>query len=295
MNIIKNLTLAALAATLLFQTSITRADDRDQRGDDHGKKGDHNNGDATVNFTKWKILPFPLPPSGGIVVNMVGVIDGGDVGEGTFTGEVLSSVVSGGVTTVEAVYHIHGSKHSFTARIHAVQNVPGIGQTGVITGVVTDGWRKGHAVEGGWTVISPCYEPGSGGFGNCFDVTLEIEKVADAKATFTKWVTDWPNMAGVVGGVVGDGSFTGEVLSASFGGVTKIEALYHFHGSKHSFTARVHVEQTGLQAVINGVVTDGWLKGHAVEGEYTQIKLAHDGITTDAYQGTLEIERDSND
>jgi hypothetical protein len=117
----------------------------------------------------------------------------------------------------------------------------------------------------------------------------------DAKSTFTKWVTSWPNMAGIVGGAVGDGVFTGEVLLYSPGDVTKIEALYHFTGPKHSFTALVHVEQTGLKAVIIGVVTDGWLKGHAVEGEYTQITLEHDGITTAAYQGTLEIERDSND
>jgi hypothetical protein len=118
----------------------------------------------------------------------------------------------------------------------------------------------------------------------------------EAQVTFTKWVTSWPNMAGVVGGDVGDGSFTGEVLLYNPGPeVTKIEALYHFHGPRHSFTAHVYVEQTGLKAVIIGVVTDGWLKGYAVEGEYTQITLEHDGITSAAYQGTLEIERDSKD
>jgi hypothetical protein len=115
----------------------------------------------------------------------------------------------------------------------------------------------------------------------------------EAQVTFTKWVVNWPNMAGVVGGDVGNGSFTGEVLSYSPGPVTVIEAVYHFHGSKHSFTARVHVEQTGLKAVIVGVVTDGWLKGQAVEGEYTQITIDHDGGT--GYQGSLEIERDSKD
>jgi len=43
MKTIKNLTfaaLAALAATLLFQTTITRADDHGQKPD-HGQKGDH--------------------------------------------------------------------------------------------------------------------------------------------------------------------------------------------------------------------------------------------------------------
>jgi hypothetical protein len=126
----------------------------------------------------------------------------------------------------------------------------------------------------------------------------------DAKVTFTKWITAFPNqpglianMAGVVGGDVGDGVFTGEVLKMDYvtvPGVTEIVAFYRFTGTKHSFTALNHIVQTGTKAVITGVVTDGWLKGHAVEGEYTQITLVHDGITSDAYQGTLEIERDSN-
>jgi len=171
MKIFKNLkfaALTALASTLLFQTQITRADDHDQ-------KGDQNDGAATVNFTKWVTVLFP--PSG-IFADMAGVITGGDVGDGTFTGEALTRVVDPvtGVITVEAVYHLHGSKHSFTARILAVQQVAGIGQTGVIIGVVTDGWLKGHAVEGGWTVIAPCGYDGGVGIGNCFDLTLDIIK-----------------------------------------------------------------------------------------------------------------------
>ena len=106
--------------------------------------------------------------------------------------------------------------------------------------------------------------------------------------TFTKWVTTWPNMAGVVGGVDGDGSYAGEVLKYTEGPTTVIEALYHFKGSIHPFTALVHVEQTGLKAVINGVVTEGWMKGNQVQGEYTQIKSKQAPNGT-AYQGTLDI------
>ena len=129
----------------------------------------------------------------------------------------------------------------------------------------------------------------------------------DAKATFTKWIINVPNMpglianmAGVVGGDVGDGIFTGEVLKKStVDGITEIVALYHFTGLKHSFTALVHVEQTGSttgsKAVIIGVITDGWLKGHALEGEYTQIVCDHVGPSPACFEGTLEIDRDSND
>jgi hypothetical protein len=31
-------------------------------------------------------------------------------------------------------------------------------------------------------------------------------------STFTKWITSWPQMAGIVGGAVGDGEFVGEVI-----------------------------------------------------------------------------------
>jgi hypothetical protein len=106
--------------------------------------------------------------------------------------------------------------------------------------------------------------------------------------TFTKWITTFPNMAGIVGGAVGNGSYAGEILKFTPGTTTVIEALYHFNGARHSFTALVHVEQTGLKAVIIGVVTEGWLKGNKAVGEYTQITCtqAPDGA---CFQGTLDI------
>ena len=77
--------------------------------------------------------------------------------------------------------------------------------------------------------------------------------------------------------------------------VTRIVAFYHFTGPTHSFTALVHVESTAVNAVIVGVVTDGWLKGHALTGEYTVIKCDHVGPSPSCFQGTLAIARDSRD
>jgi hypothetical protein len=109
-------------------------------------------------------------------------------------------------------------------------------------------------------------------------------------ASFTKWmIGEGPGMAGVVGGAAGEGAYAGQVLDYSEGPTTAIEARYQFKGSTHPFTALVHVEQTGLEAVITGVVTDGWGKGNLVTGQYTEIKCEHDGVTTDCWRGTLDI------
>jgi hypothetical protein len=111
----------------------------------------------------------------------------------------------------------------------------------------------------------------------------------EVEVTFTKWITTFPAMAGVDGGAIGPGSYSGEILKYSPGPVTVIDANYHLSGSRHSFTALVEVKQTGLKAVILGVVTDGWEKGDLVKGEYTQINCDHDGITTACFRGSLDI------
>jgi hypothetical protein len=134
----------------------------------------------------------------------------------------------------------------------------------------------------------------------------------DAQNTFTKWVTTEPpvapvlkNMAGIVGGDVGDGTFAGEVLTLAITPATSttpaikvIDAAYHFTGSRHSFTAAVHVVQTGLTngstAVITGQVTEGWLEDDLVEGEYTQVTCEQaPGVFGTCFQGTLDILRGS--
>jgi hypothetical protein len=113
-------------------------------------------------------------------------------------------------------------------------------------------------------------------------------------ATFTKWmIGEGPGMAGIVGGAVGEGTYAGKVLDFTPGPTAVIEATYQFKGSKRQFTALVHVEQTGLQAVITGVVTDGSGKGNLVTGEYTEIQCEHDGVTTDCWRGTLDIAGDT--
>jgi hypothetical protein len=64
------------------------------------------------------------------------------------------------------------------------------------------------------------------------------------RVVFTKWVTDWPNMAGLVSGDVGGGMFAGEILNYTHtAAIDKIEALYHLNGGAHQLTAHVFVTQ----------------------------------------------------
>ncbi len=117
-----------------------------------------------------------------------------------------------------------------------------------------------------------------------------MDAVRTETATFTKWmVGEGPTMSGVVGGVAGEGTYAGKVLDYAPGPTTVIAATYQFNGADRPFTALVHVEQTGLEAEITGVVTDGWRKGSPVHGRYAEITCDHDGVSSDCWQGTLTI------
>ncbi len=128
--------------------------------------------------------------------------------------------------------------------------------------------------------------------------------------TFTKWVTSQPanppsmagvSMAGVVGGDVGNGLYAGEVLSDDLSQEPAFwlaNARYEFHGGKHSFIADVHVKQNETEGtgVITGVITQGWLKGAQLTGEYTvysECPIATPGnvFGTLCFQGTLHVHR----
>jgi hypothetical protein len=167
MNTINKLTfraLVALAVAVLFQTSLTRADEP-------GKAGEESQGAAKITFTKY-VNSIPNLP--GLMATVKGVGEG-DAGDFLFEGEVFKTGGPRPPGQVVAMYHINGTKHSLSVLIEGLQPVGGIGGKGTIVGVVVAGWLKGHAVEGGWTVIPATYAPGTG-FGNSFEVTLNIKK-----------------------------------------------------------------------------------------------------------------------
>ncbi|MHC1766313.1 MAG: hypothetical protein AB9869_18770 [Verrucomicrobiia bacterium] len=79
------------------------------------------------------------------------------------------------------------------------------------------------------------------------------------------------------------------------------EADYHFVGPKHAFTAHFAVTQHApnpegvIHGVLEGVVTEGWLKGNQVVGSYFSGPCGpgEGAGLSGCFHGTAEIERGS--
>jgi hypothetical protein len=121
-------------------------------------------------FTKWVTTS---PPAAGVVANMIGVVDG-DVGPGTYQGEVISMNTVGNITSIRALYHFNGSKRAFTADLNITQDESA--GTATITGSVTEGWLKGASVTGEYNVLAVCpIETPDNAYGTvCFQGALHV-------------------------------------------------------------------------------------------------------------------------
>lgn len=163
MKMIKSLAFTAVAVvglTVLFQPSVTLANDQDQRGDRHHRT-------INVNWTKHVTEFFSPPGPTGLFATIAGTA-GGDIGAGNVTGEAFSpNPQPDGSVVFQAVYHFYGTEHSFTVHWDIVQKAD---LTGVMHGVVTDGWMKGHDAVATYAG-SACTE----GINHvCFDGALKI-------------------------------------------------------------------------------------------------------------------------
>ena len=125
-----------------------------------------------------------------------------------------------------------------------------------------------------------------------------IENRRGLEVVFTKWLTGWPNMEGLVSGDAGGGRYAGEILTYDHtDGVDIIEALYHINGAARPFTAQVTVIQNNKRgtATITGVVISGAFTGKRVRGGYQVITPcliinSQTGALPDfCFQGTLTI------
>ena len=153
MKSIRTRALAVIATVVLLSLSlgvgVVAADSRDHRN-------------AENTFTKW-ITNWEAGTMAGVV--------GGDVGNGTYAGQILSFSGTGSASDpvkITADYHFFGARHSFTAHLDIVQ----IGALASLNGRVTDGWLKGNLAEGEYTQI-PC-DKGVQDPQACYQGTLDI-------------------------------------------------------------------------------------------------------------------------
>jgi hypothetical protein len=159
MKRIKNMTALALVAVSVLLALTTRADDA--------------HSDATITWTKH-VTAF-LPPGGDIFATIGGVV-AGDVGEGTVVGDAFGPVqaLPDGNITFTAEYRVAGAKHSCILRFRVVQAPD---KSGVMIGMVADGWLRGNAMTGRYTART-CDE---GVNLTCFDGTFTIDKGSKAR------------------------------------------------------------------------------------------------------------------
>ena len=120
------------------------------------------------------------------------------------------------------------------------------------------------------------------------------------EVAFEKWFTTYPAMTGNTSN--GAGTFAGRILSRTAfdnGVIVKLEALYMVtdpSGEGHSFTA--HIQGTSnvetQAAVLNGVITEGWMSGARVHVTFqviTPCELATGpSVRGVCYRGTIRIQ-----
>ena len=142
--------------------------------------GDRRNADVT--FTKW-VTSLPDDPSTFAGISMAGVV-GGDVGQGTYSGMVISDDTTSrpGFWLAQALYGFKGSKHSFVAHNLIAEDHTTSPITATIRGFVVSGWMMGARVTGGYTVLDPCPIPTPGNVlgTTCFQGTLHLQLARDA-------------------------------------------------------------------------------------------------------------------
>jgi hypothetical protein len=117
------------------------------------------------------------------------------------------------------------------------------------------------------------------------------------EVSFTKWFTTFPSMTGFTGGDV-PGTFAGQVLSVSpfdNGVIVQLQARYEVTdpSGNRSFKAIIEGKQnnqTGT-AVLNGVITEGFLIGSHVHVTFQVITPCQFGTRNVCFQGTIRIQR----
>jgi hypothetical protein len=119
------------------------------------------------------------------------------------------------------------------------------------------------------------------------------------EVSFIKWFTTYPAMTGNTS--YGAGTFAGTILERTAfdnGVVVKLQALYRVTdpSGSHSFAALIQGTQNlkTLEAVLNGVITEGWMVGARVHVTFQRITPCALAVGPSApgvcFQGTIRIQ-----
>jgi len=113
--------------------------------------------------------------------------------------------------------------------------------------------------------------------------------------TYTKWITTYPAMAGFTS--YGAGTFAGTILKRTAfdnGIIVGLQALYTVTdpSGSHSFTALIQGMENlqTLTAVLNGVITEGWMVGARVHVTFRVIAPCQIVAKPVCFQGTIRIQ-----
>jgi hypothetical protein len=128
---------------------------------------------------------------------------------------------------------------------------------------------------------------------------VKAAKASDGlELTFTKWITAYPQMGGVVGGDI-EGRFAGYIFSLTTtddGHFTYITARYGVvaEDPSENLTAIMQVTQNNWTGVaqLHGVVTEGWLAGEQVVGQYKVLSTCAGNPNGPCFKGTLRVNGD---
>jgi hypothetical protein len=113
------------------------------------------------------------------------------------------------------------------------------------------------------------------------------------EVTFTKWITVAPHMTGFTGGDV-VGTYAGEILSRTpfdNGVVVELKARYEVidPNGLHSFKTVIEGKSIKGTAVLNGVVTEGWMLGARTQVTFDTITPCQFGTSNVCFSGTIRL------
>ena len=152
---------------------------------------------VNITFTKWRTAGVPIAPATATRTLFAGFV-GGDLGDGSFIGEVIDRKVStrcgatdpacvpansqlpppatitGPIIALQAIYEVQAGDRSFVALIQGGTN--GVTGAALLEGVVLAGWRTGAPVHVAFQTTTNC--AGAPEPGTCFQGTIRVDRAA---------------------------------------------------------------------------------------------------------------------